>query len=401
MPSPRGNPSAPPGRSGLRRALENTALAAVSAAVALAGAEGLARVFVDPLPTVRIGPSSPIPAAPLGSEVLETEEQIDSFYLQTQGRGFRLRPNTRARIRREGTPEVEVETNSLGIRDRELGPKSDDEFRVLVLGDSITFGRAVSADETWTARMEALAGERRKRIHFVNAGITGASTAHEVHLFAEIGARVRPDLVVLQMYLNDAQESGYSSVRMLKEPWSRSRFLSWATLRLRSVEARLSSPVIPPALDPDWAESFRRGRTLKKGDPFNDRDAFDFELVSSPLDIGLGWNPRAWEIVSSGLDVLKRQARDAGCPLVAVIFPVHLQVMGTIEDDAPQRSCRRICEEHGVPLLDVLPPLRADWQSRHQRHFFDHCHPTPYGYERLAAWTVDWLDAGGWLPPRR
>jgi lysophospholipase L1-like esterase len=32
---------------------------------------------------------------------------------------------------------------------------------------------------------------------------------------------------------------------------------------------------------------------------------------------------------------------------------------------------------------------------------FDHCHPTPYGYERLAAWTVDWLDEGGWLPPRR
>ena len=51
---------------------------------------------------------------------------------------------------------------------------------------------------------------------------------------------------------------------------------------------------------------------------------------------------------------------------------------------APDR-CRDQRARRGIPYPDPLPALRADWQAKEEKLFYDHCPPyTPYGYTVVA-----------------
>ena len=75
---------------------------------------------------------------------------------------------------------VTISTNALGFRDRELERKQDGELRILLLGDSITFGYGVSAEETYGRKLEAILASRLgRRVRTVNAGIGGFNTVQD------------------------------------------------------------------------------------------------------------------------------------------------------------------------------------------------------------------------------
>ena len=96
-----------------------------------------------------------------------------------------------------------VEINSDGLRDREYArDKAADTFRILVLGDALTAGLQVPAEDTYPKRLEALlAGVHPQgRTEVVNAGIPGYGTADELRYLETFGARWKPDLVVLAFY---------------------------------------------------------------------------------------------------------------------------------------------------------------------------------------------------------
>ena len=70
--------------------------------------------------------------------------------------GKRLHPNAKVTIRnhRLSRRNILIETNSLGFRDRELGPRRPGELRVMVIGDSITWGDYLQADETYVEQIQ-------------------------------------------------------------------------------------------------------------------------------------------------------------------------------------------------------------------------------------------------------
>ena len=77
--------------------------------------------------------------------------------------------------------------------------------------------------------------------------------------------------------------------------------------------------------------------------------------------------------------------------LYVVAFPVYDQVDADFVHDYPQQQLRRIAGELGIPMLDLLPPLRAalaHWKAEGhdpaQRLFYDWCHHTPAGSELIA-----------------
>src|SRR5438477_12643615 len=64
---------------------------------------------------------------------------LRGLYVPDRELGYRMRPGFHRHVR---TAELEsdVRTNALGLRDRELAPPRADRLRLLVLGDSFTFG---------------------------------------------------------------------------------------------------------------------------------------------------------------------------------------------------------------------------------------------------------------------
>ena len=150
-----------------RRSLAaNLALLLGSTLVALALCEVGARLLLPAPQTVKVEAKEDTYEAPKGYERLETraDKSIDSVVLFGGPHGVRLRPNTRGEIHHHilSGRDVVIEVNSLGLRYPELPPKSPEEFRVFVLGDSITFGDFVDEGETWTRQMEALTAGRGK-----------------------------------------------------------------------------------------------------------------------------------------------------------------------------------------------------------------------------------------------
>ena len=386
-----------------RRLAANLTLLLGSTLVAIALCEAGARLLLPAPQTVKVHGKEDTFEAPGGFDRLDTkaEKSIDSVVLFGGPHGVRLRPNTRGEIHNHvlSGRDVVIEVNSLGLRYAELGPKAPDEFRVLVLGDSITFGDFVLESETWTRQMESLTVGRKKTVRFVNAGLPGAGTAEELALFREIGERVKPDLVLLGMYLNDAQSGSLFFTNKLPDPWAKSRFLTWFSDRFQLLDSRFFRNAFPGEIDPRWRETFRAGRALKTGDMFGTRDGFDFEIYNAYMDFGLGWNPNAWKIIETITGALRDAVSAQGARLAVVLFPVHIQVMGTVESFEPQESCLGMCARLKLPFDDPIPTLRRRWQTNHEKLFYDHCHYTPNGYAFLARQTVEFLDKEKLIPP--
>lgn len=102
---------------------------------------------------------------------------------------------------------VPVHINTLGFRDpREYAvDKAPGSFRILVLGDSVTFGHGAVYDTTYPylleQRLEAWRPDVRWQVW--NLGVPGYNTRQELRYLHEVGPRFQPDLVIVGFYAND------------------------------------------------------------------------------------------------------------------------------------------------------------------------------------------------------
>ena len=92
--------------------------------------------------------------------------------------------------------EVVYDIDASGLR---LAPQAQmTGSRVAVLGDSFTFGLGVANDETFVARLNAMSDGR---LHYLNLGVPGYSTDQEWLLLQKTGKAIKPDIVLLVVYL--------------------------------------------------------------------------------------------------------------------------------------------------------------------------------------------------------
>ena len=102
---------------------------------------------------------------------------------------------------------VRVRINSLGFRDhREYSTeKPPGTFRILVIGDSVTFGHGATFETTYPFLLEQRLKQWRPEVGWQvwNLGVPGYNTRQEVTYLQEIGPRFQPDLVIIGFYPND------------------------------------------------------------------------------------------------------------------------------------------------------------------------------------------------------
>ncbi len=374
--------------------LAKIAVAVVSLGATLLLAEGAARLFLPAQQVVEVESVTTRSSHPGAVEEKEQERGIDVLLDWSGQHGIRLHPGVRATVHNHTLShnDVVIQTNSLGLRHPELGPKSADEFRVLVLGDSITFGDYLAFEETYPALLARRLEGRQQRMTIINGGLPGASTSNELYLYLEIADAVDPDLVLVGMYLNDSQNSNRFYARSLREPYASSRLLTFLANRVEVLRLEMWSEEAAPEIDPEWREQFQGGRRLRTGDMWNDRDSFDFEIFNAHKDFGLAWNPDTWTILERIVRVFSAVARQNGDEFALFLLPVHIQVKGTVENFLPQQNFVTMCEFLDLTCLDLVPALRADWQARETELYFDHCHMTAHGNRVVADALVEWLD---------
>jgi lysophospholipase L1-like esterase len=92
--------------------------------------------------------------------------------------------------------------NSLGFREGEITAKAEGVTRIVVVGDSFTYGQGVNRQERYTERLDSALGPQIEILNFGDPGANYDTHLANMELALEIA---KPDVVVLQWLFNDVQ----------------------------------------------------------------------------------------------------------------------------------------------------------------------------------------------------
>jgi lysophospholipase L1-like esterase len=235
--------------------------------------------------------------------------------------------------------------NAQGLRDdRPVGPKEAEEHRLLVLGDSVTFGYKVSTAEAYPAQLEKSLRELGMGWRVLNAGVIAYDPSQEADWLEEFGWPLEPDAIAVGFCVNDGDPSdrqGFSDKQRIAN-----RFNRWLTehsaLAYKLQRVGLGSVTL--------AE----------------------EGKSSTAVTG-------WPFIEASYRRLAARAR--GVPVVLLIYPSLPLLCGIADEDYTSRL-KELARELGWGVIDLAPAFAGD-----PVHLFivgDPIHPNASGYQRAA-----------------
>ena len=325
------------------------------------------------------------------------QQKGETLFLMDTDRGRRNRPNSEVVIKNHPYAQAPLtyKSNSIGYRNREIGPKTG--RRILFLGDSITFGIGIPEEKIFVRLAENLARQQGENWETINSAVGGSSLNAELAILTETGLSLQPDLVVLDFYLNDFQESPGIYLTTLPGILNRSRLahrlvkVYRANLLLsQSGDFSTNRPMNnTPEGFPAWQEEFKKHSTVipENQKPDQATLAFNEAVIANFTDWGGTFIPQVWIKMEALLEEMARLAKQHKFQLVIIAFPVSFQVDAPHLFDYPQQRLSRIARSLKAPYLDLLPLFRRDYEENkkgEERLFYDNCHLTIRGHQVTA-----------------
>jgi hypothetical protein len=238
-------------------------------------------------------------------------------------------------------------SNTFGFNDEEfVEPKPQGRLRVLVVGDSFTFGPVPYPQGVMTlteAGLRAACGGRD--LDLLNMGLMGAGAA-EYRILVELGApRFAPDLVLVNLFVgNDAPDIHRHVHDRSPAEHALRRSFTWTFVKnLVRTRGGLRDPRLPARVR-DARPSVEAPRGGTPVDPARlwaeDDPALVGPLLSEAayervlaFDLGRFYRPAderevraAWQPMLAELDTLRAAAAKAGAPVALALLPSVLQV---------------------------------------------------------------------------
>lgn len=285
------------------------------------------------------------------------------FSWSERGEYWRMRPGARWKTRVGGHP---VAINAYGLRDRKISARAVGAPRILVLGDSVTFGHGVANHATFVRRLERLLQQDHPKLEIINGGSPGWSSRQQLIFYRDFGRRLEPDVVLVAFVLNDFTEMhrGTAEIRA-RQSGQIAKGITWLAERSSLISAM--KLVYGSVVDPHNREiSAITDLAYRSESP----------EVQHAMDVTVG-----------ELRELLEMARSDGARFGLVVFPFRFQFRSE-GLDAPQRRLERFAMENQVPFLDTLPMLRKYGPDR---VLLDADHLTPFGHGLVADALELWL----------
>ncbi|HLG13418.1 MAG TPA: hypothetical protein VJH03_02690 [Blastocatellia bacterium] len=247
-----------------------------------------------------------------------------------------------------------VHINSVGWRGEDFSEqKSKGTFRILGVGDSFTFGRAVNDEDVWLERLEQMINnEDGPRCEAINSAHEGVNTSRELKYFkAREMLKLSPDVVVLGFTVhNDAQREGSHR---------KNKALYRAFRRRASLPIRIS--------DSNWfkgmADQYRIARLLSLGTEWAYRDELT-DMYANIIVANYADESESWIRCRAALEGFYELCRQSNTPLVVVLFPVYTKDLDQTYREYPEEF-KRIHDKlksvfagkAGVTVVDMLGDL--------------------------------------------
>jgi lysophospholipase L1-like esterase len=280
-----------------------------------------------------------------------------------------------------------VTTNSLGFRGPEPAvPKPPHRFRIVAIGDSVTFGFGVNDGETFCAQTEALLRERMPGVDLdvVNIAVPGFDTRQEVVLLRRNVSRLAPNLVLVGLYSNDIPDAledgtGGTTVATPRADSNQNLRMNAAPTSWWDIQLRKSRAV------------YTIGRALKrvarKGEWGMSRFTMEVDILEGRNSAQLD---EAWSRVARQFDDLRSLAVMHGFAVGVVVLPPREQVLGLYPHARYQDRVRSMAESVGFFTIDPLPVFAASPERKDRLYVaYDRNHPSGEGHRLIAQAIVD------------
>ncbi len=277
--------------------------------------------------------------------------------------------------------------NSRGWRGPEFEPTfQPGELRVLALGDSCTFGKAVEDDQTWPAQLESLlrsAPDAPRSVLVGNTGVNGYSGNDYLSVFTEHGPQIKPQIVVIGYNINDfpnvvkqTDEAIFQGRRSLR---------SMISYRWREELGKLAS--------------FRWLRS-RYYDFNRERDFARMEALAKTTGEHARTSPDQMQREEERLRQLIDVARSVGAHVVLFLFPYESQVYLDDFVRGPVDAIEQLARDVGIEYVDVLEAFRVEARaSDPPEQLFnigDRYHPNGRGYAIVAREIERRIRERGW-----
>jgi len=291
------------------------------------------------------------------------------------------------------------EISSQGVRDDEVPiPKPDGTLRILVLGDSVAYGRAVAKNKTFPNRLEGLLRERFRSVEVINAGVSGYTAYNELQYYLTKGREFEPDIVIVAFCMNDVVNPrlhwGYTKEQIVDIPdqaipnhdYDRNHVLP----RIQKLKLRKKSLLEYSELYS--ALKWRATRLLQKqtADVPNVTPEIPTYITGEDtlsIEVLLDETSPEWRWLTSIYSQLDNAVRADQATLIIALFPLAYQL-----DEGypflPQKTIAEYCKRNSILCIDLLPSFRQhpkeDMFLRNNSGHYDMWHLTEYGHELSA-----------------
>jgi len=340
----------------------------------------------------------------------KTETQIyrnsPAMYLESDLIGFELEPGFRGRHRKKEF-DVAVSINSLHHRQAEFEVAKGDWTRVLVLGDSFTFGWGVEEEESYSRLLEGqLDGASPRKIEVINAGFTAGTYPDAYYLYLrERGLRLDPDLVLVGLYIgNDINDPGSRVWPEVDENGLPLRVRSGSTETVDGHRVRREKSFryrIPVLKNSHVAQLLYEGgkRIHRSFRPLR-QQLKKIRLYETDYE---GKTLENFERVKKLMIAMSELSRAHGAGFAVVMLPTREQVdpapyesLEGLDFDKPQRIFSEFFAEHEIAYLDLLPAMRAATDGN-TFYYIDDSHWNARGHAFAAQAIAEFLGREGLL----
>lgn len=245
-------------------------------------------------------------------------------------------------------------------------------LRVAVIGDSFTAGPTAEWDDFYPARLERLLNLNANTMpaQVRTFAEPGATTAGELR-FLKKAVRFEPDILILGVFLNDAEVNRDPVLQALK-----------VAMRPRIPIGR-TRQLLQSSRAAEWIyQRFELGRVRRARAEYS-------EYVFDPQYKG-------WVQFELALATFAETCRSEGIRLVAVVFPVMAGLEAYAEK--PHRRIGDALERHGIEVLDLADRFAGRATVRMAAYPEIDAHPSEIAHRISAHAIFEYLLEQGHLP---
>jgi hypothetical protein len=295
--------------------------------------------------------------------------------------------------------------NASGLRDKDYPlQKKAGVYRIVVLGDSFTFGMGVNLEDTYPKRLEKILQAKDPNIEVINFGVIGHDMWQYYETLKRRALSYHPDLVILALFPGDDfyesvapyDESGHYVGVFPFPPYEQEPGELWAPMSYFAIWNLLRNV----NLQFEYKYRYKRGYTYVKG--IEERKKKYGPLRPDHMatkGMAATMEKHKFTEFSETLKNFVKTATNAGAKTLVVLIPDSVQ-LNDYYMQGSNRFAKEQCAKNKVPFLDMTPILEAEEDHTSLYLFPFDAHNSPRGLKVIAQAIADRIDKLGFLRER-